>query len=78
MKVIMLIVIIALCVVAYSLIGLLVLALFVMLAHEDFLKETHHIGLLFNFVLGWPLILVIIVILAPALLILKVLDREAE
>ena len=64
---------------AYGTMGLAMMAVTMRAAHEDFLAEAHKPGLLLGFLLGWPLILVVLVILLPGVVILCLADkREAR
>lgn len=66
-------------VMAYGVLGLGMMAITMRVAHEDFLKEAHKPGLLLGFLLGWPLILVVLVILLPGVVVLCLADkREAR
>lgn len=66
-------------VLAYGALGLGLMAVTIRAAHEDFLKEAHKPGLLLGFLLGWPLILVVVVILLPGAIVLCLADkREAR
>ena len=66
-------------VMAYGAMGVAMMALTMRVAHEDFLKEAHKPGLLLGFVIGWPLILVVLVVLLPGVIVLCLADkREAR
>ena len=65
-------------VLAYGAMGLGMMAVTMRAAHEDFLREAHKPGLLLGFVAGWPLILVVLVILLPGVVVLCLADRRKE
>ena len=66
-------------VLVYGALGLGMMAVTMRVAHEDFLREAHKPGLLLGFVIGWPLILVVLVILLPGVVVLCLADkREAR
>lgn len=79
MKIFTLCVVILGAVLVYGAMGLGMMAVTMRAAHEDFLREAHKPGLLLGFVIGWPLILVVLVILLPGVVVLCMADkREAR
>ena len=63
-------------VMVYGAMGLGMMAVTMRAAHEDFLREAHKPGLLLGFVIGWPLILVVLVILLPGVVVLCLADKR--
>ena len=78
MAILLRIMVILACVLAYGTVGIACMALTYRIAHEDFRRDAQHGNLVFSYIAGWPLIMVVVLLLIPAIGIFKAMEAREK